>query len=318
MWRVIVGIVWVTLLAVSFACGQDSWKEIDILLLRKESAFSTVRSEWQMEGGEQTIVVDPFDRGYAFSATLSSPPEIRQFVLIREQPYAYFCPMLGGVVVQHLTWMHGTKLLPYLAGLNLLRYVDKESPVQVTRKNDKVCLTGTLRKDFPPIVPGLSAREGIELVLDPAHDNAISEVQIFFGSRSQVIESLRVTEWQRRGNLWLPSVVQIEHKASKPLTLRLKSTRSASTQPPDWFRPPMWVSDWRLGITKDQVITYQFKDRLPGLDELESLRRQGKGVEQSLNVERHRLRGWGSALPPILLILVGALWHWRLKVKKLA
>lgn len=320
MWRAIIGIASVIYFT-STIWAQQTWQEVNQTLSSRESAFTRWRTVWQVGEREQAskLTIQPFSGGYQLSLTFPStgtPSEARQMVLLREQPYAYFCQMLGGVVVQHLTWVHGANFLPYLTGVSLLRYIDSEATVETIQKDNLIYIVGTLRKDFPLIVPRLTVREGIEVVIDPNRGNAITQARLFFGTVSQVMEKLEVTEWQKRGHLWVPSTVRIERKGSAPLVLRLVSQEPVSGEPPAWFRPPLWVSDWRLGITKSEVVSYEYKDKLPSLEELQKLRRAPRKNNAPATVGGQTRHPWGSVIPPMILIAVSSIWYWRLRVKK--
>lgn len=264
--------------------AQDSAALSDIQkqLHQRETVLHALHTEWDVSAGSkhQKVTVLPFEKGYWLRVETRANTVEQEAVLLSEQPYAYIWRLStwnSTPVVQNLTWLYGSRLLPSVMGVDLLRFYDIHAGgVKVDNDGRHVRVSGYLRKEFPPPVSGLPVRAAMVLLLDPERNYAPSEACVYFNTPDQVLEKMTVVEWVSHQGHWIPAKVEFTGRGLQPLRVHLAGVDSSSGGTPKWFTIPMWVSDWRLGINGSNVSAYEFKGQLPRLEELPALRNDNR------------------------------------------
>jgi hypothetical protein len=126
-----------------------------------------------------------------------------------------------------------------------------------------------------------------------------------------VISRLEGRNFRKVDDVWLPTTVldtASHYKATYRLISaeKVKDPVSVITQLPK----NIVVNDLRLG--RDRQVNYQFRGRLPTLEELEKM-------WQEREKERQYLKARGIAtrwVPPLFLIVVGIVWYLRIRSKQ--
>ena len=312
----------VLVFALSHVVAQQSetLKEIQKRLLAREAALKGLRTDWEVSDGSRrrTITVTPFDKAYWLRIGPQADTPEQEAVLLSEQPFAYIWRFSSGGpnIVQNLTWVHGSKLLPLVWGVNLLRYYGSNAKdVKVETAGQYVRISGQLGEHFPRPVLSLPVQATLVLLLDPTRDYAPAEAHLYFNTPDQVLESAKVLEWGAHQGTWLPALVDFDftRRGKGVMRVRLASARQYTGTSPKWFSIPMPVSDWRLGITEHEVVTYEFEGQLPSPEELSRLRKQQKGENASPARSKTNEQGASNLILPFLLITTGAFWYWRVR-----
>lgn len=260
------------------AQGSVALSDVQKQLHKRETALRAFRTEWSVsvDSLNRNLIVSSFGKGYWLRVQTQAGSVEHEAVLLSEQPYAYIWRLSSwsaNPVVQNLTWLYGSILLPSVAGINLLRFYDiRAGDVKIEYEGRRVRVSGYLHKEFPPPVSGLPVRAAMVLLLDPEHNYAPSEAYLYFNTPDQVLEKMTVVEWVSHQGNWLPAKVEFTGRGLQPLRVHLARIHSSSEETPKWFTIPMWVSDWRLGINGSNVSAYEFKGQLPRLEELPALR----------------------------------------------
>lgn len=282
------------------AQGSVALSDVQKQLHKRETALHTFRTEWNVsvDSLNRKLIVSPFERGYWLRVETQAGSVEQEAVLLSEQPYAYIWRLSSwssNPVVQNLTWLYGSNLLPSVAGINLLRFYDiRAHDVKIEYEERRVRVSGHLHKEFPPPVSGLPVRAAMVLLLDPERGYAPSEAFLYFNTPDQVLEKMRVLEWVNHQGNWVPAKIEFTGRGLQPLRIRLVGIRGHPDESPKWFTIPMWVSDWRLGINGSDVSAYEFKGQLPRLEELPMLRGNGK-VKPTPSVPSESSKGGTSA-----------------------
>ncbi len=282
------------------AQGGVALSDIQKQLHKRETALRNLRTEWDVLVGSksQKLIVLPFEKGYWLSVETQAGSVQQEAVLLSEQPYAYIWRLSSWSstpVVQNLTWLFGSRLLPSLVGVNLLRFYDiSAGDVKVENDGRHVRVSGYLHKEFPPPISGLPVRATMVLLLDHRRNYTTSEAWLYFNTPDQVLEKMTVLEWANHQGNWIPAKVEFTGRGLQPLRVHLVGIRNSSDESPKWFTIPMWVSDWRLGINGSGVSAYEFKGQLPRLEELPMLRGNGK-VKPTPFVPSESSKGGASA-----------------------
>ena len=74
------------------------------------------------------------------------------------------------------------------------------------------------------------------------------------------------------------------------------------------------ISDY-VNRREEDVVYYRWRGRLPTLRELRAIRAERQRLRHGVGITG---APWWRLIPPLLLILIGALWYWRLRAKKVA
>ncbi|MGC8785660.1 MAG: hypothetical protein ACP5RN_14910 [Armatimonadota bacterium] len=136
-------------------------------------------------------------------------------------------------------------------------------------------------------------------------------------------ETYRVTSWKLYGDVWLAATVvavRITDLFEDRRTWQLRRVEPTEASPPRSPNIPigMPVADYRLvgpaadlfgaGGARNKLVGYEWQGFLPGERELRQKLREGEvRTKPSSGAVRWRL------LPPLLLVIIGILWYWRLR-----
>jgi len=178
----------------------------------------------------------------------------------------------------------------------------------------------TLRQD---VSDGEMAPASVELHLSEEHGAAIDRAEWIL-HRTNIRELYTVQKWTRFKGVWLPALI-VDDRTTPVGTERRVWTLKQVTQP---TRRPLEiprdypVADYRLLTAEsgtgpengDLRVAYTWTGSLPTEDELRRIR-----AEQLASRTNHQADGgrlYVRLIPPLLLILIGALWYWRLRMKK--
>lgn len=264
------------------AQGSVALSDVQKQLHKRETALRKFRTEWNVsvDSLNRKLIVSPSEWGYWLRVETQAGSVEQEAVLLSEQPYAYIWRLSSwssNPVVQNLTWLYGSNLLPSVVGINFLRFYDiRAHDVKIEYEGRRVRVSGHLHKEFPPPVSGLPVRAAMVLLLDPERGYAPSEAFLYFNTPDQVLEKMRVLEWVNHQGNWVPAKVEFTGRGLQPLRIRLVGIRDHPDESPKWFTIPMWVSDWRLGINGSNVSAYEFKGQLARLEELPALRNDNR------------------------------------------
>lgn len=126
-----------------------------------------------------------------------------------------------------------------------------------------------------------------------------------------VIRRLEGRNFRKVDDVWLPTTVldtASHYKATYRLISaeKVKDPVSVITQLPK----NIVVNDLRLG--RDRQVNYQFRGRLPTLEELEKMWQEREKERQYLKARSIATR-W---VPPLFLIIVGIVWYLRIRSKQ--
>ncbi len=321
--------------------AQNSLKSLAESLSRREREFRRYAMHWRWDlthlsssrstgEGEAkadwqgcTLRVAPFKHGWIVSGTrkYSSAPlksESYQKVLLIETPTGYIGHEggPGALVVTPLSFRAEISLLPtlMLSGLNPLRYMEPSS-ISVRREGAYTRVDATVdaelwRSTHP---------EQITLWLDTAR--SLAPVKLVWTSASMSGE-VSVSTFVKRGSVSIPTsftyAIFVGRVPHDRLVYRLDRVEKATNQQPTWLREGDVISDWRLGLGEANLVWYHFRNwRLPTKSALLQLQSEQSTLTPSHeNGKRNEMLP--RFMPSTLLILIGALWYWRLKVKKAA
>jgi hypothetical protein len=212
----------------------------------------------------------------------------------------------GRIVQPFAQWvLHEPVLLIMMAGMNPLELLQD---VQVSLMEDGrglVIVQGRMR-EVDARYSNYASDKPLRITIDLSKGGAVTRIQFTRpeGRKGEVV----VREWERYRGLWLPSSIILTGGAwGSSQHLSLIGVRDSSLKPPEWFRERASVTDTRLVTPGEEGVTYRLSERLPSLQELESMRTRatdGKGLLRS---------PWWRIIPPLLLITIGVLWYLRVR-----
>ncbi len=211
-------------------------------------------------------------------------------------------PLLTGAVLP--------EVLVLLAGFSPADLYGKNAQVQVTSRQSDVILE----------VKDLRNGRLAQMTLSKSHALCPVSMRVKDADTTRQF-AVHSTRWVK--GVWIPSEIVEEY--SQPFlhmkriwTLRsIKPTRITKS---DWDVPVgTVVSDFRLttvenGQDPDRsvVVSYSWQGKFPSEARLRDILEQQR-AESRLAQETSKVYPWYRFAPPSLLILIGALWYWRLK-----
>lgn len=321
------------------ASAQDSLKPLAEALSRREREMRRYDMHWQweltyMSSSRPTVAdkadwqdcalhVAPFQHGWVVSVTrhYSSAPlekETYENVLLIQTPTGYIGQEggPGALVATPLGFRVEISLLPILllSGLNPLRYAEPSS-ISISRDRRYLRVDATLLAEL-----WRSAQpEQITIWLDTTR--SLAPAKVVWASTSMSGEA-SVSTFVRQGSVWVPRTfnytVSVGTVPRERLVYKLGRVEKASNQHPTWLREGEVISDWRLGLGESNLVWYPFRSwRLPTKSEL--LRLQSEQSAPTSPYESEKQRGSLFRLvPSTLLIVISALWYWRLRRRERA
>ncbi|MGQ9880058.1 MAG: hypothetical protein ACUVSV_04235 [Armatimonadota bacterium] len=166
----------------------------------------------------------------------------------------------------------------------------------------------------------------VQLHLSKRYGGAVSRIE-WRHERTNTYEHYTVSKWMQYKDIWLPSRITDERATPIGVDKRewtLKQVGEATEHPIEIARGYP-VADYRLqtsmppvertGGQEDLRVAYTWTGSLPTETELKRIKSDHLASRQERAMGAGR---YARLIPPLLLILIGTLWYWRLKVKKVA
>ncbi len=333
--------LWLMLNTPVIAQGTDT--DLGQALDRYETGASRLITEWQikkqvkvtLDGTSREFVslhgsgrVQQWQQGFLLSLkhtplwpprppisekAFSSPgTREEEWVVLKHTPTA----IIGGAMV-HRRVPHATAQRFYgsghglnsalctvvLLGMNPLRVLEKGYTVQ--EEGNLIRVKGRF---LPDILVQQRVPE-VELILDPAKGYA--PIRMAANARTYT-EEVHVLKWKQVGGTWIPQEVDVTERAhfgsnitTSRMNCRLTGVKRTSPQPPGWLSDDLLIEDARWGLPG---ITYRLKDGMPKIEDLKRMRE--RELEGKHNDRREV--GWLKLSAPLLMIVVGIVWYWKL------
>ncbi|MER3558438.1 MAG: hypothetical protein C4336_02455 [Armatimonadota bacterium] len=210
-------------------------------------------------------------------------------------------------------WVLGEPLLyVILAGRDPTKWV-MDVRVTTASSSAQVVVSGKPSSPDAPY-PVYQAEPLVRFFLDIDKGSAVSRIQFARVDASKPGE-IRVDRWRRYRDTWLPVHIVLTGGAGGcEQELTLLEVRDSPPTPPEWAAFRGVVTDVRPEVSGLRGVSYKLQGRLPTLAEVKRMQ------ERADTKTAPPSKGWQvwRLIPPLLLILIGALWYWRLRRRERA
>lgn len=167
----------------------------------------------------------------------------------------------------------------------------------------------------------------VRIEVSKPRGGAVTSIEVEHSTAS-VRETYTVTAWRNHSGVWLPARIADARTMPIGKDRREWVLRQVGTASERHLHIPIGypVADYRLmgeGTStesasgkKDLAVGYDWTGQLPDEHQLRRMWRERNPTSPSQSPSRLPARGMYRFVPPIVLIVIGVMWYWRLRVRK--